>query len=220
MFDDGFYLGPANYANPSFTEKVTFRAVKVEKGRKFKGRGFIVSTTYSSGAIGWKHTVHGWTPNTYESETAKIWVPELQKFQYANLKYVEDDTSVSPEECAEEFRKYQDLTIANTISWCKSKQPNATESQNLIFTRRVLLKNHPEMREAIDRVCPDSRDLKTEIENTIVWVNSLKKRHTRPKKIQIARKALNRKGLSNRDGFEECFTILCEIYGWLKKPKN
>lgn len=220
MMNEGIYFSPTNYIEPTSVEKTVFKAVKVEKGRKFRGRGFIVAVVSGGGALGWRHNGHGWEPNTYEYERSKIWVPELGKFEWANSKYVEDDPSVSPEECAKKFEIYQKMTIESTIAWCKSKQPDASESQNMMFARRVLLKNHPEMREAVDAACPDTRCLKDEVERTFKWVNSLPKKHTRPKKIEIARKALRKKGMTEKDGFEECFTMMCELYGWLQKPKN
>ena len=220
MSAQGIYFNSHNFINPTTTESTTFRAVKVEKGRKFKGRGFIVATVNNSGAFGWRHNGRGWEPNTYDVDYAKIWVPELGKFQYANAKYVEDDDSVSQEECARQFEIYSRMTIASTIAWCKSKQPDASEEQNLMFARRVLLKNHPEMKAAVDIACPDTRSLASEVEKTFKWVNSLPKKHTRPKKIEMARKALRKKGMTEKEGFEECFTMMCELYGWLKKPKN
>ena len=51
-------------------------------------------------------------------------------------------------------------------------------------------------------------------------MNGLGKKHTRPKKIEMARKALRKKGMTEKEGFEECFTMVCELFGWLKKPKN
>ena len=220
MSDQGIYFSPNNFINPDEVENVTFRAVKVEKGRKFKGRGFIVANVNKSGALGWRHGRCGWEANTYDVDYAKIWVPELGKFQYANAKYVEDDNSVSQEECAKQFEIYTKMTIASTISWCKSKQPDASEEQNLMFARRVLLKNHPEMRAAVDIACPDTRSLASEVEKTFKWVNSLPKKHTRPKKIDIARKSLRKKGMVEKEGFEECFTMMCELFGWLQKPKR
>ena len=217
---EGIYFGPANYINPTTSETVTFRAVKVEKGRKFRGKGFIVAVINNSGALGWRHGAYGWTPRTYDVDNAKIWVPELGRFQYANNKYVEDDDTVSQEECARQFEIYSKMTIASTIAWCKSKQPDASEEQNLMFARRVLLKNHPEMKALIDLSCPDTRSMKDEVEKTFKWVNGLEKKHTRPKKIEMARKALRKKGMAEKEGFEECFTMMCELYGWLKKPKN
>jgi len=214
---EGIYLGPANYANPTTSETVTFKAVKVEKGRKFRGRGFIVAVINSSGALGWRHGAYGWAPRTYDVDNAKIWVPELGRFQYANNKYVEDDDTVSQEECDRQFEIYSKMTIASTIAWCKSKQPDASEEQNLMFARRVLLKNHPEMKALIDLSCPDTRSMKDEVEKTFKWINGLEKKHTRPKKIDMARKALRKKGMTEKEGFEECFTMMCELYGWLKK---
>lgn len=220
--NDGIYFSSHNFINPTVVESVAFRAVKVEKGRKFRGRGFIVATVNKSGgALGWRHGQHGWEANTYDVDYAKIWVPELGKFQYANAKYVEDDPSVTPEECARQLDLYAKQTVASTIAWCKSKQPDATEEQNLVFARRVLLKNHSELAPWIEASCPDTRSVKDEVEKTFKWVNSLPKKHTRPKKIEIARKSLRKKGMTEKEGFEECFTMMCELYGWLpKKPKN
>ena len=218
--NQGIYFSPTNFINPTTTEKVEFRPVKVEKGRKFKGRGFIVAIVNSSGACGWRHGSHGWEPRTYDVDNAKIWVPELGKFQYANHKYVEDDNTVSTEECARQLDLYAKQTIASTIAWCKSKQPDATEDQNLMFARRVLLKNHAELASWINLACPDTRSVKDEIEKTFKWINTLPKKHTRPKKIEIARRRLKKNGMSEKEGFEECFTMMCELYGWAKKPKE
>lgn len=219
--DQGIYFSSHNYINPTTVEEVAFRPVKVEKGRKFKGHGFIVALINKSGACGWRHGQYSWEANTYDVDYAKIWVPELGKFQYANNKYVEDDPSVTPEECARQLDLYAKQTVASTIAWCKSKQPDATEAQNLVFARRVLLKNHSELATWIEAACPDTRSVKDEVEKTFKWVNSLPKKHTRPKKIEIARKALRKKGMTEKEGFDECFTMMCELYDWLpKKPKN
>lgn len=90
------------------------------------------------------------------------------------------------------------MTIAGTIAWCKSKQPDASEEQSLMFARRVFLKNHPEMKAAIEVACPDTRSLKDEVEKTFKQENSLPKKHTRLKKIEIARKSLRKKGIEDQ----------------------
>lgn len=88
-----------------------------------------------------------------------------------------------------------------------------------MFARRVLLKNHPEMATAIDAALPDTRNLKDEIESTIQWVLHLPEKHTRPKQMDIARHALTKKGMTAKDGFEECFMMVCELYGLVKKTR-
>lgn len=206
-------MTPTYYADPSVTQPVTFKAVKVERGRKFKGTGFIVSCISSSGCAGWRHTGYGWEHSCYETETAKIWVPSLKKFQYANMKYVEDDPSVSAKECELKFKEYADYTIHSTIEWCRGKQPSANELEVSRFARNVLLKHHPEIRAEIDIVLPDTRDLKTEISSTIQWAKKLTDKRGNPVTsdmcMQICRKALTKRGLTSFAGFEETFIAEC-----------
>ena len=217
MTEETIYINKCNWIDPTTVENVDFAPVIVEKGRKWKGRGFIVAVLTSSGACGWRHTGFGWEPNTYETETAKIWIPSEKKFGYANAKYAENDPSITKQEIDLARAEYVKQTIIDTINWCKSKQPNATDKQNLMFARRVLLKNHPEMQAAIDATIPDTRNLNDEIESTIQWVMNLPQKHSRPKMIEIARKALTKKGLIDKEGFEACFNICCELHGLLRK---
>lgn len=201
------------YVNPSTKQPAAFRAVKVTGGRKYHGTGFIVSITTSSGACGWKHTGYGWSPNCYETETAKIWVPSLKKFQYANMKYVEDDASVSKEECSLKFKEYADSIIQSTIDWCHSQKPDGEEREVARFARNVLLKHHPEIRAEIDAMLPDSRDLKSEIDSTIAWSKTLTDRRGQPlengARMDVCRKALAKRGLTSFAGFEEAFIAEC-----------
>ena len=72
MSNQGIYFSSHNFINPTVVENVTFRAVKVEKGRKFKGHGFVVATVNKSGALGWRHGQYGWEADTYDVDYAKI----------------------------------------------------------------------------------------------------------------------------------------------------
>ena len=219
MTEGTIYISREYWIDPTTVENVEFAPVVVTKGRKWKGRGFIVAVLTSSGACGWRHNGHGWEPWTYESETAKIWIPSEKKFGFANAKYAENDPTVSKEEIDLARAEYVKQTILDTINWCKSKQPDAPEKQNHMFARRVLLKNHPEMAAAIDAALPDTRNLKDEIESTVQWVLHLPEKHTRPKQMDIARRALTKKGMTAKDGFEECFMMVCELYGLVKKTR-
>ena len=138
------------YVNPSVRTSVKFAPVKVEKGRKFKGRGFIVAEIQNSGAIGWKHTGYGWAHNYYETTNAKIWVPAINKFCYANIKYVEPDTAVTEADCKLYFDLYVNHIISDTINWCKSVKPELSEVEIMKFAMNVLRKHHKEILDEIN----------------------------------------------------------------------
>ena len=220
-------MSNAYYVNPTTTQNTSFAAVKVTGGRKFRGRGFIVAIKTSSGSYGWRHTGFGWEHAYYETETAKIWVPELKRFQYANFKYVEDDASVSQAECDEQYRLYVEHTIQNTLDWCRSTKPDADAAEIARFARNVLRKNHPEMAARIDEVLPDQRNLRSEIEATIKWAQTLRTRpmwmygrmtkggkpYSNERYVQFARSALTKKGLAAKPEFEAEFKAACERAG-------
>ena len=220
---------PTYYANPTTTEHTTFRAVKVTGGRKYRGTGFIVAVKTSSGCAGWRHTGYGWERNWYESNTAKIWVPSLKKFQYANVNFVEDDPSVSEEDCEREFKAYQELTIEDTIAWCRKTKPEATAAEIDAFARNVLRKHHPEMMSRIDELLPDQRQLDTEVSKTIAWAITLRtrpcfmygrhceggKQYSNERYIEIARKALTKRGWTDKPEFEAVFHAECQKAGLL-----
>jgi len=220
-------MSNAYYVNPSTTQSTTFAAVKVERGRKFKGRGFIVSVKTSSGSYGWRHTGHGWAHAYYETETAKIWVPELKKFQYANFNFVEDDQTVSPEECERQFKLYVEHTINSTLDWCRLVKPDADAAEIARFARNVLRKNHPEMEARINEVLPDQRHLDDEVAKTIAWAMTLRTRpmwmygrmtkggkpYSNERYVEIARKALTKRGFADKPEFEQVFAAECAKAG-------
>lgn len=210
-------------AKPS--ANATFIPVKVTGGRKYRGTGFMVSVSSSTNDYGWRHTGYGWARNIVETETARIWVPALGKFQYANSNYVDDDISVSESDRAAALQTYCDKIVQDTLTWCQSKKPGASEAEVLSFARNVLRKHHPEI--DIDGTIPDSRDASTEILNTIKWALTLR---TRPcfmygrhcpggkmlsgeRYVSIARKALVKRGISSKEGFEELFKAAIEAEG-------
>ena len=116
MTEGTIYISREYWIDPTTVENVEFAPVVVTKGRKWKGRGFIVAVLTSSGACGWRHNGHGWEPRTYESETAKIWIPSEKKFGFANAKYAENDPTVSKEEIDLARAEYVKQTILDTIN--------------------------------------------------------------------------------------------------------
>lgn len=220
-------MSNAYYVNPTTTQNTTFAAVKVERGRKFKGRGFIVAVKTSSGSYGWRHTGYGWEHAYYETETAKIWVPELKRFAYANANFVEDDTTVSPEECDRQYKLYVEHTIDSTLDWCRSVKPEADAAEIARFARNVLRKNHPDMIARIDEVLPDQRHLDEEVAKTIAWAMTLRTRpmwmygrmtkggkpYSNERYVEIARKALTKRGFADKPEFEQVFDAECAKAG-------
>ena len=207
-------------AKPSVN--AVFQPVKVTGGRKYRGRGFVVSYSTSTNDYGWRHTGYGWARNVVETTTARIWVPELGKFQYANSSYVDEDETVTETARLEALQQYCDHVVQDTINWCKSKKPGSSEDEVLSFARNVLRKHHPEI--DIDATIPDSRDAAAEIKSTIRWALTLR---TRPcfmygrmckggnmlsgeRYVAIARKALVKRGIAAKEGFEELFKAAIE----------
>jgi hypothetical protein len=216
-------MSNAYYAFPTTSATVVFTAVKVEGGRKFRGRGFVVGESHSTAFYGLAH-------NIVDTYIAKIWVPELGKFYYANSKYVEEDSSVSAEKCALEFKRYADHIIDDTIAWCRKTKPEANEVEIVQFARNVLRKHHKELMDAIDSRLPDTREIGSEIEKTVAWAMTLK---TQPchmygrfcpggkplsanRIVSIARKALTKKGLAENPDFEQQFENICRKNGLTK----
>ena len=140
------------YDSTTELSNVGFKPVVVTKGRKFKGRGFLICIERKSyrSAFWHQEPLPGggchWT-QWVESSTAKIWVPELNKFCYANSKYLEDDTSAEVN-CEIEFIRYCEKTINDTIEYCsnKLKQSNKFSGPELVrFVKRCLAKYHSEI---------------------------------------------------------------------------
>lgn len=203
------------------TADITFNPIVVAGGRKFHGRGYLVYCSDSVAQYGWKTC---WTT------TARIWVPETKSFVYANADFCDDDETVTPEQRLHDLEAYVMHTIESTREWCKRTKPQADALEIARFARNVLRKQHPEMQAAIDAVIPpppDTRDLDAEVQSTVEWAKSLKTRpctiygHFCPggkpypakKCVDIARKALTKKGLAQRPEFEAAFAAACRKAG-------
>ena len=139
---------------------VKFVPVVVNKGRLFRGHGFMVAEIEGSyESAFWRQVPNGmgiggchWT-RTIETHKAKIWVPELGKFCYANMKYIENDDVMEPV-CQVEYQKYCEKMIADTIEYCKktliSKGSGVVYKNELInFAKRCLWKYHKEIEKSL-----------------------------------------------------------------------
>ena len=214
--------------DPIFSvSKVPFAPIKVSKGRKYRGKGFVVSYCESTRDLGgWRHTGYGWERNIVDTETAKIWVPELKAFRYANAKYVEDDTEVAAEYVRAAFSDYCDYTVESIINWCKAKLgSDANETEVNQFARRVIAKNHPEIN--IDNYITDTETYLDKLEKIFAWVITLRtkptflygrqceggKPYSNDKYVDIARRTCIKKQLNNNPDYEAAFRKCCEKYG-------
>lgn len=214
-------------ATPTPTTPITFRAVKVSRGRKFRGSGFMIATLEHEYDYGWRHVPGGdgfyyWERNTGIGCTAKIWVPETGRYAYANADFVEADETVSQTECDSQFKLYCDKIVADTIEWCTAHTSKPGDVKS--FARNVIRKNHPELRPLLATLFPDDRDLMTIIESTVKWALTLTtqpcymygrhcaggKRYNNKRYVEIARKALAKKGVTTADGFEAAFNAVLE----------
>lgn len=197
-----------------------FTPVVVSRGRKFRGHGFLVATSYTSNF-------------QYSMEVAKIWVPAEKRYAYANADFTEDDPDVDQAMAAAAFDEYTQFTIHSTIKWCRTKKPNASEAEILGWARTILMKHHPDMATAIDASIPapnknlllDS-EIREKIASTLEWAKTLRtktvwmygrwaggKPYTPDHVMECARKALTKKGLTEVEDFTHIFADECRKAG-------
>lgn len=197
-----------------------FTPVIVSRGRKFRGRGFMVSTSFTTG-------LH------YEMDVAKIWIPDEKRYGYANADYAEDDPDVDPTMTASAFAEYTEFTINSTIEWCRSKKPGASDAEIKGWARAILLKYHPDMSSAIDAAIPPPNknlllddEIREKIASTLEWAKTLRtktvwmygrwvggKPYTPERVMECARKALAKKGLTEVEDFTHIFADECRKAG-------
>ena len=207
--------------------KVPFTPVTISKGRKYRGKGFVVSYCSSTQDFGgWRHTGYGWERNIVDTETAKIWVPELKAFRYANAKFVEADDEAAEAYVKAMFDEYCDHIVKDTINWCKNKLGNnATEIEVNQFARHVIIKNHPEIQ--IDDYIVDTESYLDKIEKIFAWVVTLRtqptylygkhceggKPYSNDKYVAIARRTCTKKNLNTNPEYAAAFKKCCDKYG-------
>lgn len=199
---------------------ITFKPVIVKGGRKFQGfaydLGFGTQISHSTWA--------------YTSYSLKMWDPATKQFVYANPDFVFECQDADPVKVEADKQAYISNTIDGTIAWCRQQKPNAPESEVLQFARNVLRKHHPEMMDIIDEKAPDQREVVTEVENTVRWARGLKTRAcyiygrfcpggkplSEKRQIEIAKKTLERRGITKLEGFEEAWSCTLTINGLIK----
>lgn len=188
-------------------EHLLFSPIVVNKGRKFKGRGYLVG----SGGVsaGWAYTI----------VNAKIWDPSKKCIAYANQDYVEEDASVTPEQIEIDKQGYIDNVVDSTIAYCKSKSANPDSVEALQWIRNVLLKKLP--KDVVDNRFPDQRGVSESVEKSLRWAMTLVSRPTviygkvckggkpysKARKATIAYKQLKKNGIASRDGFEDAWLM-------------
>lgn len=203
-------------------ESFTFKPVRVTRGRKFRGFAYDIGEgyTYTRGYPG-----SGVDPYS-ETYHQKLWDPVQMKVVHVNCDYLED-CEVPADKLEADRKSYIDHTIQGTISWCRSQSAGKAEAEVLRFARNVLRKRHPELMSFIDKAAPDTRDVVVEVQRTFQWAMGLKtqacvmygrfcpggKPLSDSRKVNAARKALEKKGITKLDGFEEAWELTLTAAG-------
>ena len=186
-----------------------FKAVVVNKGRKFRGEAYDIGSEVSTSSFhlaGWSGR-GGWVCTT----SVKLWSP-TQGFVSCNPEYIEERV-VDPEVEQADYAKYVDFTINSTIAWCRSKSNGKPESEVIKFARNVIRKHHPEMLEKFDAITGfKGEDVATVVQSTLDWAfNTLS--YSNAKKVRIAIRALTKKGVLNHPAFVPAWTIYLDLRG-------
>lgn len=197
------------------TTNFAFSPVNVNRGRSFRGFGYYVG----EGGI----SQPAWCVTIYK---VKIWDPVNKRIVYVNSDYLEE-ANVPEAEVNAARQAYIDHTIQDTIKWCRTRIPNAPESEVKTFARNVLRKHHPEMIEFIDKATPDTRNVVDEVQRTLQWAMGLTTKScwmygrfcpggkpvSDERKVRSAYTALQRKGVTKLDGFTEAWEMTLDIFG-------
>ena len=197
--------------------EMTFTPVAVNRGRKFRGKAYYLGDVRYG---------------NFGAQNAKLWDAVNKKYVWANVDFCLDDETVTPEQVAADKAAYQKDVIDDTIRWCRERKQNASEDEVMQFARNVLRKYHPEIDETLLQAnnLNDRRDLSIEVEKTLNWAIKLTTKACwmygryckggRPlpdeKKIRIAYKALVRKGLTQKEGFEAVWSFMLTMMGMAK----
>lgn len=191
------------------TTDITFIPVTVTRGRKYRGFAYSIGgTTVSQPA---------WNVTCY---TSRLWDPQSKKFVYANSDFLEDAADhIKPDQLLADKAAYLTDQLNNTVEWCKSQKTDGNEAMQ--FARNIFRKRNPELLKIFDELVyvKDTRDVAAEIDKLLNWAMNLK---TRPcwmyghwcnggkdlpvsKKLDIAYKSAQTKGLTKLEKFVECW---------------
>jgi hypothetical protein len=196
---------------PTTTSPFTFAPVVVTRGRKFRGKAFYLGQDSSRSVA---YGVECWS--------SKLWDPIAKRYVYANPDFCDKDESVTEAEVAAAKLEYVTHIINNTVEWCRSQKPNASDEEIKQFARNVLRKHHREMMDDINRVLPDQSNLHDEITRTLKWASTLTTKAcfmygrwcaggnplSLERQQSIAFRALEKRGLTSRPDFKEMWDML------------
>lgn len=192
--------------------------VEAERGRKSRGFACLLSARWTSLAYGMDY------------ESAKMWDSDGKKVAHANAAFC--GAAPGPEDELEAARQaYASSVAASAVTWCKSVKPELSDGNLASFARNVLRKQHPELLAYARAALPDKRDAVKEVESALKWAQSLWTRpmvlcrrsclggklHQSEKAVQIAMRALEKKGVTELDGFSEALGLALLMAG-LPKP--
>lgn len=196
------------------TTDIVFTPVIVNKGRKFRGKAYLIGDSYVF--------------STWQSETTylKMWDPISKSIVSANEDFCEEDNSVPPEKIKSDCEEYIKWTFESTYAWCMEKR-NGDETAAKQFARNILLKRFPSLKDQITEEFPDQRDVAEEIQRTLQWAMNLKTRETfmygrhcpggKPlplkKKLAIAYNSLERKKMTAREEFKDLWNLNLTLLG-------
>lgn len=196
----------------------TFAPVRVTSGRKFKGFGYIVDVENRPMRIAYRFC---------SIDTAKIWDPANKSFGYATYSLC-SKVEMAEADILAAKAAYIEAQLMGTIDWCKSVKPNISENELMRFARNVVRKQNPALLAAFDAAIEvvDDRDVVMEIRKTIEWALTLRTRRCymygkwceggkmyAPRRyVDIARKALEKRGVTKLPDFEEMWRGILPIY--------
>ena len=188
---------------------ITFRPVRVSKGRKFRGFAYDVGEmprTTSFNVYG----PNGGCAGMRCTESVRLWEPVSKKFVYCNPSYVEDaEAPASETEAAK--ADYINSSISSAVAWCRSRKPNVPEKDVLTFARNVIKKHHPEFLTFFDSQYNYTEDVAGTVFSTMDWAFNLG--YSKAKCARIAVKALTKKGLIGRPCTYEAFSMWLDLRG-------
>lgn len=187
-----------------------FKPVNIKRGRKFRGFAYSLGEARSY-EVAYNVTI----------SSVKLWDPAMQRCVYVNPEFCEVAT-VTSEQYEADMKAYITAQIQNTVAWCRTHTVSTDDTEVRQFARNVLKNNHPELEPFLAEYgLSDQRDVCTEVEKTLNWAMGLKPRPyynrwnkrcgTKPltdeQKLHFAYRALQKKGLTKLEGFNDAWTF-------------
>jgi len=197
---------PPTSASTGVVKMEKFVAVKVVKGRKFRGEAYdIGARVYTSTFNIWGHGKGGWR----SCESIKLWSPD-KGYVWCNPSYLEE-REVAPEVEQADYAKYVDFLFEDTLKFCRSRSAGKPESEVIRFARACIRKHHPEILALFDEKNGYHEDVATVVQSTLDW--AFKLGYSNAKCVRIALKALRKKGVFDSPAFVPAWTIYLDLRG-------